>query len=234
MASVEELIAKIKRPPSLPNWVRLNDRRRDETAKRIAGFLVSRPKHALAQIYSIMADYVTFRIGEATALKAVSRIKNLMVRNAGHEIVPLLIDWFDEREVKGIRVYHDFAIMYPIGRGMFVPVKPTFVFNDQGKLTPVFVIGWASIALNDFQKHLLSSIIERAILSLEEFVGSDALIVTVPRIRGTKSERWVRSWKVSDYPSLGDDKLVAQFERFGGAIDDVVPILEEMAKREGR
>ncbi|KQX21598.1 hypothetical protein ASD39_00485 [Sphingomonas sp. Root50] len=122
--------------------------------------------------------------------------------------------------------------MYPIGRNMFVPVKPTFTFLDKGKLTPVFLIGWASMPFSDFQSRLFATIVQKAILSLEGFEGSDALIIFVPRIAGSKTDRHVRAWKVSERQLLTDGELRDQFDRFGNALDDAVPvILEELARR---
>lgn len=46
MASAAEKIAQIRRPPSLPNWVRLNHRRRDETALRITRFVLGKPRYS--------------------------------------------------------------------------------------------------------------------------------------------------------------------------------------------
>jgi len=111
-------------------------------------------------------------------------------------------------------------------------VKPTFVFQHDRNLHPVFVIGWASMPFTRFQQQLFATIIYRALLTLEGFEGSDAHIVCTPRFKGSRSERNVRSWKVSHVPLLTDEELRAQFDRFGNALDDVVPIiLEELAKR---
>ncbi len=95
-----------------------------------------------------------------------------------------------------------------------------------------FVIEWASIPFNSFQKQLFATIIHKAILTQEGFEGGDAYVVCAPRIKGSRSERYVRSWKVSEITLLSDAELREQFDRFGNALDDVVPIiLEELAKR---
>ena len=232
MHSIEELISKVRKPPSLPNWVRLNHRRRDETTRSIAKFVLAKPRHALAKIYTVIADYVTFARSKDDVEKSLERIKNPLVRRLGKEIAAALLPWLDHEEIKVIEVFHNLRVPFPIGRGILVPVKPTFVFQHGRSLTPVFVIGWASMPFDDFQKQLLGTIIHRAILTLEGFEGSDAYIVCVPRIKGARSERYVRHWKVSDQPLLSDDDLRAQFDRFGNALDDAVPIvLDELARR---
>ncbi len=232
MRTAEQRIAQIRRPPSLPNWVRLNDHRRDETAKRITRFVLGKPRHALTKIYSVIADYVSFGLTKQTIINAVDGIPNKYVRDLGHEIVEALLPWIDSHNIQGIQVFHHMVANFPIGRGMFVPVKPTFVVLDDEKLVPYFVIGWTSFPFNDYQKSLLSSIIHRAILTLEDFAGSDAVVVCVPRIGSGVPVRTVRSWRISESILLTDNQLREQFDRFGNALDDAVPvILEELAKR---
>lgn len=232
MVDVEAVLSKVKKPPAIQNWVRLNDRRRDETARRIASFVLAKPRHALAQIYGIIANYVTFGLSGETAAKALLGIKNPLVRKLGREIFRALLPWIDAIGIKGIQVFHNLSVPFPIGRGVSVPVKPTFVFLHEGRLTPVFVIGWASVPFTEFQKSLLSTVIHEALLTLEGFETSDALIVCVPRLKGSKSERYVRHWKVSDVPMLTGEQLREQFDRFGNALEDAVPIvLDELARR---
>jgi hypothetical protein len=232
MASPEQKISEIRRPPSLANWVRLNHRRRDETTRNITRFVLGKPRHALAQVYKIISDYVTFGISAVTVNAALDRIVNPLVRRLGKEIALVVMPWLDSHDIRGIQVFHDMVAPFPIGRGITVPVKPSFVFLEEGKLTPVFLIGWASMPFSDYQMSLLATIIDRAILSQEGFEGSDALVIFVPRITGSKSERLVRSWRTSEKRLLSDQELKDQFDRFGNALDDAVPvILEELARR---
>ena len=232
MKSAEQKIAEIRRPPSLANWVRLNERRRDATARRIARFVVAKPRHALTQVYRLIADYVTLAIPPETVRRGLQWIVNPLVRKLGQEIVAVLLPWLDAEDFKGIEVFHHFNVPYPIGRGIVIPVKPTFVCIRDGKLTPVFVIGWSSIPFTDFHKKLFAAIVRRSVLSLEEFEGSDALVLFVPRIKGTKTERYVRPMWINGIPDMSEDELREQFDRFGNALDDAVPvILEELARR---
>jgi hypothetical protein len=230
--SVEALISKVRRPPSLPNWVRLNDRRQDETARRIANFALSSPRHALAKVYQIAADYATFGLSRLEALTAASKIGNPVVRKLGREILSALLPELDRLNLRGIQVFHDMNVPYPIGRGVNVPVKPTFVSLQDGKLTPVFIIGWTSISLKTFQLRLLSTIIYEAILTQEGFEGSDAYVIFAPRIKSAKGDRYVRTLAVTQYERLSSQELRDQFDCFGNALDDAVPIiLNELARR---
>lgn len=232
MKSLEALVEKVRKPPSLPNWVRLNDRNRIETTRRITSFALSSPRHALAKVYQIAADYATFGLSQLEALTAAAKISNPVVRKLGREILSALLPELDRLNLKGIQVFHEMKVLYPIGRGITVPVKPTFVSLQDGKLTPVFAIGWTSVTLNTFQLRLLATIIYDAILTQEGFEDSDAYIIFVPRIKSAKGDRYVKTFQVSKFEQLTSAELREQFDRFGNALDDAVPIiLEELARR---
>ena len=74
--------------------------------------------------------------------------------------------------------------------------------------------------------------IQRVILTQEDFEGSDALVLFTPRIKFSKSAREVREMWVNKAWLLSEDELRAQFDCYGNALDDAVPIvLREMAAR---
>ena len=222
----------MRRPPSLANWVRLNDRRRDETAIRITRFVLSKPRHALSQVYKLIADYVTLGVSAATTRTGIDLIVNPLVRKLGHEIATALIPWLDKNEVKGIRAFDGMVERFPIGRNIMIPVRPSFVYRRDDKLTPVFIIGWSSSPLTEYQKRLLSTMVHKVILTQEDFEGSDALILFVPRLKFSKSTREVREMWVSKTRLLSDEELRTQFDCYGNALDDAVPIiLRELAAR---
>lgn len=230
--SPQARVEEMRRPPSLANWVRLNSRRRDETARRITKFILARPRHALAQVYRLVADYVTLGATAADTRNGIDRITDPLVRKLGHEITTALIPWLDSNNIKGIPAFDGMMERYPIGRGIMIPVKPTFVYLRDGKLTPVFIIGWSVNPLDSFQKRLLATMIHQAILTQEDFEGSDALVLFVPRMKYSRSAREVREMWVSQSWLLGEDELKSQFDRYGNALDDAVPIvLREMAAR---
>lgn len=228
----QQRVEDMRRPPSLPNWVRLNDQRRDETARRIARFVLSKPRHALGQVYRLIADYVTLGISAATARAGIDLIQDPLVRKLGHEIATALIPWLDKHDIKGIQAFDGMIERYPIGRKIVIPVRPTFVYIRDGKLTPVFVVGWSSDPFSVFQKRLLATMIHRTILTQEGFEGSDALILFTPRRKFSKSARDVKETWVSKSWLLSDEELRRQFDCYGNALDDAVPvILKHLAAR---
>lgn len=232
MADIEALMSKLRHPPSLPNWVRYNHRRVDDTAASMARFILGRPRHSLHKIYAIIADAVTFQNSDEVIYESLNKIRNPLVRKLGREILSVVIPYIRKNEIEGIEVFHDLEVLYRVGRGVSVPVKPTFVLYKDGQLTPVFVIGWTRVPFSDYQKRILSTLIDDALLRLEGFEGSDGLILCVPRAKGSKSEREIRSWNVSNYPPLLDHEKQELFDRYDKALDEVVPIvLEELARR---
>lgn len=228
----QQRVEEMRRPPSLPNWVRLNHQRRDETARRITKFVLAKPRHALGQIYRLIADYATLGITAATVRGGIDLLMDPLVRKLGHEIATALIPWLDKHDIKGIQAFDGMVERFPIGRKIVIPVRPTFVCVRDGKLVPVFIVGWSSVPLTDFQQRLLATMIHRSILTQEDFEGSDALILFVPRHKFSKSSREVRERWVSKSWLLSDEELRRQFDCYGNALDDAVPvIMRELAAR---
>ncbi|MEG8014186.1 hypothetical protein [Sphingomonas sp. 22R3R2A-7] len=86
--------------------------------------------------------------------------------------------------------------------------------------------------MNGFQKRLLATMIQQAILTQEDFEGSDALVLFTPRLSFSKSAREVREMWVSKTWPLSEDELRTQFNCYGNALDDAVTIiLKELAAR---
>jgi hypothetical protein len=230
--TAEQRVEEMRRPPSLANWVRLNDRRQDETARRITRFVLAKPRYALAQVYRIISDYVTLGVSAATSRKSLDLILNPLVRKLGHEIATALIPWLDKHDIKGIRAFDGMVERFPIGRKIMVPVRPTFVYLREGKLVPVFVVGWSSNPLSGYQKRLLATMVQRTLLTQEDFYGSDALILFTPRQKYSKTAREVREMWVNKTWVLSDEELRAQFDCYGNALDEAIPvILRELAAR---
>ncbi|MEE4350914.1 MAG: hypothetical protein V2J26_11860 [Pacificimonas sp.] len=229
---VDKRFKKVRTPPSLPNWVLLNHSRRYDTSRSIARFVLGSPKFNLFPILAFIIDFVTLQVPKADVMSAVRSLKNSKVRTLGEEVLEAVLPWLEAENIRGLRVFQNFKVMYPIGRGVFVPVVPTFTFNDAGKLTFVFVIPWAEVRFNRYQKRLLLTLIHEAILTQEDFLDADALVLFTPRHKLDKKTRFVKRLRMGDVQFLTREQLVEQFDRFGNALDDAVPIvLQELARR---
>jgi hypothetical protein len=182
-------------------------------------FVLNTPRHSLAKVYGLLSDMACLKTPLANALMGLKEISSPLVRRLGEEILPAFDIYNRERNFDGIGTLAEFTASYPLGRGVFVPVKPTFVLVESDGLTPVFVIGWASLPFDDFQKRLLSTIIYEAVLTLTDFVGRDAEIICFPRAPFSKRDRTHRAWKVSDYKRFDQAEMTALLGRYGDALD---------------
>ena len=213
----------------MANWARHNFRRLDKTRKGLLRFAAVPPVHSLGEVYGICSAIVTDQISLAQAMACVDRIKHPITRKAGREIIPPFHSYAREEELDGLSAFKRFNTPYPIGRGpddttLNIPVVPTFTILSDRRLTPVFVIGWANMALDDYQKHLLSTIIKNAVLTQQDFLDSDGMVICTPKTKFGGS-RLIRAWSVREYAVLSEEELQDQFARYGIALSEVVRTL---------
>ena len=227
MSKVENLIRKLRRPPAAHNWVKSIKGRRDDTAKALHDFAVNPPRSSLLAAIGICVQIVVDGISEAQAQKCVDMIKKDGDRERASWIIRAFFAHAKAREWTGIQVFRDMVEFYNVSAGVKVPVKPTFVLNEDGELVPYFVIAWSRMDLSPYQLRVLATIIQEAILTLEEFQGSDAVIVCTPVARHCKRERQVFEYRVSKFEPLRDDEKRELFDRYAGALDDAEKMLIE-------
>jgi len=108
-----------------------------------------------------------------------------------------------------------------MGQTLSIPIYPTFVGILNDRLTPVFLISWAQLTFNEYQKALISSVIVDAVLSHQDFLDSEALILALPRIPNEKV-RYERLWSARDYASLDQEGLNQQFDTYSRAVARVL------------
>lgn len=219
MINPQKVIDKLRRPPAVHNWVRNIKLRTDETARSLYETALNGPRHSLRPITDIIRNSVVDQIPDEQALQCLAGIKDPMVRTLGRQILAVALPYIRERGWRGVEVFRNLIGFYKVSRGVEVPVKPTFIINNDGRLTPYFVICWAKIDLSRYQRRILTTIVKDTILSLEEFEGSDAVFLCIPKHEFSKTERCVREWKVSDYEALNDEEKRDLFDRYGKALD---------------
>jgi hypothetical protein len=227
MVDPNKLVAKLKKPPAVQNWVKNIHPRTDETARSLYDTAVFGPRHSLKLVGSIIAQVVIDDISDEQARKCASRIANPRVRKYAYEVLDAILPYIRKKSWKGIQIFKDMTEYYPVGANVDVPIRPTFVVNDDGKVVPYFVICWTVIGLTDYQKRIMSTLISEAIMSLEEFEESDAVIVCVPRHCFSKSERHVVEWNISDFALLTSEEKADLFERYGNALAEAERMIFE-------
>jgi hypothetical protein len=225
--SLPKLLEKLRKPPAVHNWVKNIRNRRDDTASALHNFVINPPRTSLIATVNICIQVVVDRISLDQAIKCAKGIKDPQSSERAQWIVRAFHKVASDKGWEGIQVFRDMIEFYPVSAGVRVPVKPSFVVNDNGKLTPYFLICWAKMDLSIYQRRVLSTLISEAILSLEEFQGSDAVVICTPVASYSKKERHVFSWKVSEQKPLDAEEKQALFDRYAGAMADVEKMLIE-------
>ena len=227
MRSPSKVIEKLRRPPAAHNWVRSIKSRRDKTAFALHNFALFPPRTSLAAATGICGQIVFDGISLPQALKCAEAIKQPANRERAKWIIEAFFRKARQKGWSGIEVFRGMVEHFPVSAGVRVPVRPTFVISEAGKLTPYFLICWAQMDFSPAQKSLLSTLISEAILTLEEFVGSDAVVVCTPLAHSSKFEREILVWRVSQFPALTSDERQAIFDRYAAALNDAEKMIIE-------
>jgi hypothetical protein len=227
MKSVQSLLQKLRRPPAAHNWVKNIRRRRDETAFALHNFAMNPPRTSLLAATAICTQIVLDGISLEQAIKCADTIKDISSRERAKWIARAFHGECIKNDWRGIQIFAHMIEFYHVSAGVKVPVRPTFVVNDNGKLVPYFLICWSKMDLSEYQLRVLSTIIHEAILTLEEFYGSDAIVICTPVAGHSKRERHVRYWKVSEHELLSDSERQDLFDRYAGALDDAERMIIE-------
>lgn len=228
MEKIEDKIKRISRIPGVLNWARQNFSRTDKTAAALKKLADAKITVSLNPVYNLCAKLAYREITFDSAFSKASGYEGFL-KNAASEILPLFQDYLVQNQVEAVPDFKEFRVPFPIGSNIdgkvaSIPVRPTFVYVRDGRLRPIFLLGWVDTPLDYHQRRLISAIIRRAILTQQDFLGSDAEIVTFPRIKGTK-QRYQGGWNISSFPDLSDEELSAQFSRYNKALQQVIKSL---------
>lgn len=228
----DPLFRKLDCIPGAPNFVRYNHEELARTLKAYVQFAKGMPTVSYADGVTIIKDLVLGIIGSAQANKAADRLKDSPSREAVIEFVRAFGRYSDTRLYEATLGYADFATSFQIGRGLYVPVKPTLVARENGQFKPIFVFGWKTVPLSRFQRRLLMTILEDAIFSLTDFSDANAEIVFLPENK--EGVRVPEVWHRGDYELLSDIELRNQMEVFLSARDAAYPIIADwLAAKKG-
>ncbi|MES2020560.1 MAG: hypothetical protein V4460_04605 [Pseudomonadota bacterium] len=223
----DPLFRKLDRIPGAPNFVRYNFTELVKTLKAYVQFAKGMPTVSYAQGITLIKDLVLGLIDSEQAKKAARRIKDSPSKIAIIGFVDAFCIYAQDRNYLATPTYSEFSASFPIGRDLFIPVKPTLVAREGGHLKPVFVFGWKSVPLTIYQRRLLMTILEDAIFSLTDFEHSDAEIVFLPEVNG---ERKPEVWYRGDYELLSYTEVRNQLEVFLSARESAYPIIADWLK----
>lgn len=221
------LFKKLDKIPGAPNFVRYNFDSLIKTTKAYVQFAKGMPTVSYVAGIILIRDLVLGLSDVTQTRKAADRLKNSPSKSAVVAFVDAFCIYSQERLYEATPSYSDFSTSFQIGRGLYIPVKPTLVAREGGQLKPIFVFGWKTVPLNLFQRRLLMTILEDALFSLTDFQESDGEIVFLPEIGGV---RIPEVWHRGDYDLLSEIELRNQMEVFLSARDSAYPILAEWLK----
>lgn len=215
---------RLDRIPAAPNFVRYNFEELLRTLKAYVQFAKGMPTVSYITGLMIIKDLVLGWIDIDQAKVAIRRSTNSPSKEANIAFVDAFCEFAEGRAYQATPAYSDFSTYFNIGRGLYVPVKPTLIAREDGQLKPIFVFGWKSVPLDIFQRRLLMTILDDAIFSLTDFQSSDAEIVFLPEVEGKRAPE---IWHRGDYDLLSGAELSNQMEIFLSAREAAYPIIAE-------
>lgn len=228
MKSVDytKLLAKLDKPPSGHNWVRLVHNDVPKTTKSILSFVKSKFQFTYRAGYTAIQDRIQLGITQETALKIARNSGSATGHAPNEELVTAFFEYDKERRYAPNTSIGVEKEQFAISRDIQVPIVPLSVIRESGKFVPIFVCGWSSLDLTDFQRRLLVTIYEDAFLSLTDFLNSPAEFLFFPKTEadGVK-KRAAEVWARGDYLLLPDRDLNEAVEIFLQARDDARLIL---------
>lgn len=227
----DPLFRKLDRIPGAPNFVRYNFEELVKTTKAYVQFAKGMPTVSYAPGITLAKDLVLGLIDSNQAIKAATKLKESPSKRAVIEFIKAFCLYATDRNYQATPSYSDFSAFFPIGRDLFIPVKPTLVAREGGQLKPVFAFGWKSVPLTIYQRRLLMTILEDAIFSLTDFENSDAEIVFLPEVNGVRTPE---IWHRGDYDLLSQTELRNQLDVFLSAREAAYPIIADWLKTRKR
>lgn len=218
------IFKKLDKIPAAPNFVRYNFSDVGRMTKAYVQFAKAMPSVTYRDGITLIKDLVLGHTGPEQALIAAQRRPDSPSRQAVIDFVEAFCGYAAVRNYQATPAYSDFAASFPIGRDLWIPVKPTLVAREHGQLKPIFVFGWKTVPLDRFQRRLLMTILEDAVFSLTDFQDSDAEIVFLPEHDG---QRVPEIWHRGDHELLSQSEMNGQIELFLTARDAAYPILTD-------
>jgi hypothetical protein len=223
---------KLERPPYVHNWVRNIGSDLESTIKRLVALALGFPVKTYGAANNILVDRIVRSLDRATAMKAALTTGRINSRDIVAEYVSAFYDYDEIRGYSGKPTYDEMVEPFRIGKGLFVPVKPLVNIVENGKLVPIFSVGWATFPLTQFQMRLLATVLEDAVFSLADFKMSPGEFICFPK-EGKKPD-FVRKplvWKRGDVTLLSQGELRDCLDMYLKALDAANAILRDMPQK---
>jgi hypothetical protein len=224
---------KLQRPPYVHNWIRNMGCDLESTTKKLVALALGFPTKSYAAATPIIFDCIVSDLDRNTAIKAAQSTGRPNSRDIVTEYVSSFYDWNEVRQYNGKPTFDEMIEPFRIGKGISVPVKPLVNIVENGKLVPIFSVGWASMPFNLFQMRLLATVLEDAVFSLTDFKMSPGEFVFLPK--NGKEENAVRKplvWRRGEMNLLSTSELRDCLHMYLEALDAAKAIVRDMPKKE--
>ena len=225
MAAIRKPLHK---PPYVHNWVRYNHLDYPKMVREMVRFEGNRPQYTYVAGQKIIADRILLQITEETALKAARETGHIKSRPHVSEYVRAHFENEETTKIAGLPAYDELVQPFRISRDVSVPVKPLAVVSKNGILQPVFVVGWASMPLDDFQRRLLMTVLEDAVFTLEDFRKCPGIFLSYPKVEpenGGEPARKLEMWRRGDFNLLTEKELTDHLQAYLSALDEARTII---------
>lgn len=223
---------KLKRPPHVPNWVRYNHPDTERTAKALVSFVKSAPQHTYEHALQLIHDMLARLLDPAQALTLARQRGRANSRALVEDLLQAFLESGDLERLAGVRVYDEIRERFRISRDISVPVRPVVTLLKDGRLKPIFVVGWKSVPLDRFQIRLMMTILEDALFSHTDFLDAEGEFLLYPQ--NSQGQREPMTWRRGDYDLLSSSELQEQMDVFIHALQQAEHILNVEGWRDPR
>tara|TARA_R110000868_G_scaffold101394_1_gene279226 strand:+ start:551 stop:1324 length:774 start_codon:yes stop_codon:yes gene_type:complete len=223
--TVEQILSKLDRPPASHNFALCNFQRRARTTSALVNLALGFPTVSYQWSLKVISITLADKLSDENAIKLLHRICRVDQYEDNLEFLKAFLAYNAVRQFEGIEVFPEFCGHFNVGPDVSVPVKPTSILRENGKLKPLFIIPWATNSLNLYQRQLLSSIYDDAIYSLTDMRESEGEVLIFPK--DGYGIRRPDKWNRNTYEVLSRRQLEEQVERFVYARQDARPLIRE-------
>lgn len=222
----ENVIRKIDHPPSAQNFARLNEPGSiEQTAQRIVTFALGIPAFNYEPGTKACRDKVQFDLSIDTALSSVARAGAPAGRDSNASFVEAFFAFDVERGYSRARFAPSYDGRYLISREIHVPTKATFTIYENGKLVPVVLCGWRSLALSENQVRLWMTLLESGLFSYGDYNNSPAEVVVFAEKRfGKEAAREPLVIRRGDFDLFSESEMREIAAEFVAAQELALPI----------
>ena len=226
---------KLERTPYVYNWIRTIGNDVNSTTKNLVRLALSSLTKTYSAATPILIDRVVSSLDRDTAIKAASTTGRINSRQIVREYVEAFLDYDELRQYNGKPTFDQMVEPFRIGKGLIVPVKPLVNIVENGKLVPIFSVGWASFPLTKFQVRLLATVLEDSVFTLSDFKNSPGEFICFPKNgKGINAKRQPLVLKRGDVDLLPPAELRDCLHMYLDALEAAKAILREMPEAEKR